>query len=385
MNRMTKRVLTLAIMLIALVALPVAAMAVVNVSTANELVEVMNKINSHEGDLIINIEKNIDVTGMAWSTKINGYGNGTKKITINGNGHTISGMTNPLIDGTWAGKSELEINNLTIADSNIVQDPNDEKGDVGVGAFIGSPQASVSIKLNNCHVKDSTVKGGHFTGGLIGWAAGYSGNDGPVFMPVDMENCSVTGSTIEGKGSVGGLIGHATADSWTKVTMKNCSVQSNVITSTGSSRIKAGDLLGTVGVAGQEKTVNDTACTGGVYVENFTADSNDVTSDNTKIKRIFGRFGNENGVLTVKGSNIYDEEAVDTGWDSNSDKGKLVIDGQVNQPVIPSDPSAPAATPVPSTDDLPQTGDESNLALFALLLAMSAMGMLAISRRRSSN
>jgi len=252
-----------------------------------------------EGNVTVEILEDIVLTSVDWNP-VTVSAPKYPVVTVNGNGKTITGLNDMLFAGTWAGGSGLIINDLTIADSAIVNDKDDAKGTVGVGAFIGFPQASATVTLNNCHLVDSSVEGGHWTGGLIGYAAGYEGNDGPVFMNLTIKDCSVTGSTIIGKGSAGGVIGHATGNAWTQVTIADTTVSGNTVTSTGSSANKAGAVIGTIGAAGQATTVNGVEKTGGVSVA-ATVSDNDVTSDNTKITTIYGRQGTGTGMLYVTG------------------------------------------------------------------------------------
>ena len=200
------------------------------------------------------------------------------------------------------------INDLTIADSNIVNDKDDTAGTVGVGAFIGYPQASETITLNNCHLINSTVEGGHWTGGLIGMAGGYNGNDGPVFMNLTITGCSVKDSVITGKGSVGGLMGHASCAAWTKVVVENTVVSGNTVASTGSSNEKAGAVFGTVGAAGQETTADGETKVGGQFVA-ATVKNNTVTSNGTTITTIYGRQGTPTGKLELTGGS-YDHKPI---------------------------------------------------------------------------
>jgi len=251
------------------------------------------------GNVTVEILSDIDLTGTAWNP-VTVSASGYPFVTVNGNNKTIKGLNDMLFAGTWAGKSGLVINDLTIADSTIVNDENDSKGTVGVGAFIGYPQASETITLNNCHLKNSTVKGGHWTGGLIGMAGGYSGNDGPVFMTLTIDGCSVTDSTITGKGSAGGIIGHGSCSAWTDVIIVNSTVSDNTITSTGSSNNKAGSVMGTIGAAGQPTTVNGVTKTGGMSVSVTTA-GNTVKSADKVITTIYGRQGTETGLLEIAG------------------------------------------------------------------------------------
>ena len=251
------------------------------------------------GEIVVEIHADVDLTGTDWNP-VTVSAPGYPCVTVNGNGHTISGLNDMLFAGTWAGKSGLIINDLTIADSDIQNDVNDTKGTVGVGAFIGYPQASSVITLNNCHLVDSKVSGGHWTGGLIGMAGGYNGNDGPVFMNLTINGCSVVGNTITGKGSVGGVIGHGSCAAWTNVVISDTVVRDNIIISTGDSNVKAGSIMGTIGAAGQPTTANGVTLTGGMSVE-ATVSGNSVTSNGTVITTIYGRQGSSTGLLEIVG------------------------------------------------------------------------------------
>ena len=286
---------------------------------------------SSNGDVIVDIQNDIVLSEEWNSPSVRGdTENHLGVVTVNGNNHTISGLTKPLFSGTWAGNSGLIINNLTIKDSTIVDDEEDEEDTslkVGVGAFIGYPQASATITLNGCHLAQSTVQGGHWTGGLIGIAGGYSGTDGPVFMNLNIENCSIVNSQIKGKGSVGGVIGHAACDDWTMVSISNTTISKNTIISMGTSTEKAGTVMGTVGAAGTEKTVNDTAKTGGVKVK-VTETGNNVSSNNASIKTVYGRQGDTTGKLTITGGE-YDNPPINSGdtWATLAENFKICKSG----------------------------------------------------------
>lgn len=255
-------------------------------------------------DLTLDITADVTVPkGETWTPiSVDGsQGNGT--LTINGNGHKIVGLNAPLVANTWAGKSNCIIKGLTLENANIVVDENDANGNVGVGAFIGQPCASQIITLENCNLVNSTVKGGHWAGGLIGVSGGYNGTDGPVFENVTIKNCSVTGSTIESKGSVGTIIGHAAWDSATRVDITGCTVTGNTVKSTGNSNDKAGSLMGTVGCAGSNQVNSDLEphAEPGVFVTNCTVNDNNVTSNTTTITEVYGRQGSTGGKLVVDG------------------------------------------------------------------------------------
>lgn len=273
------------------------------------------KVNSYEtlkaaisalgnNSLTLDIDGDITVPeGETWKPiSVDGsQGNGT--LTINGNGHKIVGLNAPLVANTWAGKSNCIIKGLTLENANIVVDENDANENVGVGAFIGQPCASQIITLENCNLVNSTVKGGHWAGGLIGVSGGYNGTDGPVFENVTIKNCSVTSSTIESKGSVGAIIGHAAWDNATRVDITGCTVTGNTVKSTGSSNEKAGSLMGTVGCAGSNLVNSDLEphAEPGVFVTNCTVNDNNVTSNTTTITEVYGRQGSTGGKLVVDG------------------------------------------------------------------------------------
>ena len=237
---------------------------------------------------------------------LDSYSNPMRELRFKGNNHTIKGLAEPLFANSWAGGAKVYISDLTIDESSIVVDKDDTKGTVGVGAFIGWPQASSVIDLTNCHVKNSTIEGGHWTGGLFGIAAGYAGNDGPVFEEVTVTNCSVENCTIQGKGSAGAFMGHGAASDWTKVTANGCTFKNNQINGAGSN--KTGVVLGTIGAAGQEKTVNGVSHTGGIYINNATVEGNTaISGGTTEVTRWAGRIGSKGGRLYKDGVDITQE------------------------------------------------------------------------------
>ena len=260
------------------------------------------------GNVTVTILADVDLTDVDWNP-VTVSAPGYPVVTVEGGNHTITGLNDMLFHSTWAGGSGLIIKDLTIAESAIVNDKDDAAGTVGVGAFIGYPQASATITLENCHLKNSSVEGGHWTGGLIGMAGGYNGEDGPVFMNLTIKGCSVTGSTITGKGSVGGVIGHGSCAAWTNVVIEETTVSGNTITSTGSSNVKAGAIMGTIGAAGQPTTANGETKTGGASVS-ATVAGNTVTSNGTEITTIYGRQGTSTGQLYVAGGS-YDNYPIE--------------------------------------------------------------------------
>jgi len=299
------------------------------------LQEALNAAAAGTGNVTVDILADINLTNVDWNP-VTVSAPGYPVVTVNGNNKTITGLNDMLFAGTWAGGSGLIINDLTIKDSTIVNDENDEKGTVGVGAFIGYPQASATITLKNCHLVNSTVKGGHWTGGLIGMAGGYNGNDGPVFMDLTITGCSVTGSTITGKGSAGGIIGHGSCAAWTNVVITDTTVSGNTITSTGSSTNKAGAVMGTIGAAGQSTTAAGETKTGGASVA-ATVSGNTVTSGGTTITTIYGRQGTETGMLYISGG-TYDKYPIEenVAYAKPIDGHEIVMNDDGTYGVVPA-------------------------------------------------
>ena len=265
----------------------------IKIGEAADFVAAMRDINNYQ-NFTIELERDIDMADMPWdSTIINGDSSALDcTITIDGDNNTIYGLTNMLISKAHLGGTSIVIKDLIIDQANIVVDAEDANEDVAVGAFVGKLGGGIkNVTIDNCHLINSRVEGGHWTGGIYGIASGYSQANSPVFMDILINDCSVKGNLITGKGSVGAIAGHATAAVWTKVVVEDSSVINNEISSTGDSAIKAGIVMGTVGSAGDPYTaVNGITKTGGSFVNNITYSQNDVYSHGTKIDRIYGRL-----------------------------------------------------------------------------------------------
>ena len=267
------------------------------VATAAELQAILNNFtDSGAGNGIVEITNDIVLAeGETWTpVYVNGY-TGAGVITINGNGHTISGLNDTLLAGGYAGKSGIVINDLTIANANITS-----SNDQGYGAFINCVDSMPKIELNNCHLKDSTITDtlGARVGGLIGWTAGYNNpNDGPVDTYITVTNCSVTGCNITASGSVGAIIGHAGSNPATYHTITNCNVSNNTLTSTDARGWRVGAIVGTANV-------------GEVTITNCTSHGNTLSQTGKTApagqSELYGRFVPQNGSgkLTIDGVEI---------------------------------------------------------------------------------
>jgi len=276
----------------------------IEINDAADFVAAMRDINNFE-NFTIKLQKDIDMADMPWNSAIvDGSVSATDcTITINGNNKTIYGLSNMLISNAGDGRVNLEIKNLTISQANIAVDVNNVNSNIAVGAFVGNIGAGVNeVTFSNCHLENSLVNGGNWTGGIFGIAAGSSEVGNAEFVDVLVSECSVRGSLISGKGIVGGIAGQSTADVWTKVEINSSSVVNNEIKSLSASNVNAGVAIGSVGVAGDEITVDSVAKTGGTYINNFEYSYNDVYSNGTLVSRIYGDLAD--GKLYINGALI---------------------------------------------------------------------------------
>lgn len=200
------------------------------------------------GNNVIEIGKDIVLKeGETWvPVKVDGY-HGAGVVTVQGNGHKISGLNAPLFAGGFAGNSGIVVKDLTLDGVKI----NDATSTQGIGAFVCNVDSMPKIELDNCHLTNSEMisTGGARVGGLIGWTSGYNNlNDGPVDTYIKITKCSVERCKISAKGSVGGIIGHAGSNPATYHTISDCSVKNCDLTSTDDGDWRVGVVVGTANV-----------------------------------------------------------------------------------------------------------------------------------------
>ena len=269
---------------------------VVSVGTKEELEAALTSFAAAgAGDNVINLTQDFEIkNGETWtSASINGY-QGAGVITINGNGHTITGLNAPLLAGGFAGESGVIINDLTLDKVNI----KDENNSLGVGAFIGCIDSMPKIELNHCKLTNSiiTSTGGARVGGLIGWTAGYNNpNNGPVNTYITIKNCSVEDCKIKADGSVGAIIGHAGNNPATYHTIEDCTVSNTELTSTNDGGWRVGVVVGTANVG--EVTITGTTSSGNTLTQiGKTAPAG---------HELYGRFvPGDTGKLTIDGAAV---------------------------------------------------------------------------------
>lgn len=169
--------------------------------------------------------------------------------TLNGAGHTIYGLTRPLI--TTVGNIKLTIKDLTISGANIKSN-RDQANGLGTAAFIGyvDCESGNVITLENCKLVDSHVEGTEAdvrTAGLIGHVQGSISTEPGQGGTVSIKNCVVNNCTIKSVDSASAIINNTYA----ATTIDNCQVIGNTtITSTevrdGEGRAHTAVLVGSV-------------------------------------------------------------------------------------------------------------------------------------------
>ena len=250
------------------------------------------------GDHTIQINGDLDMTGMDWTPiNVDGY-NGADIVTVEGNGATIKGLDGALFAGGFAGGSGIVIKDLTIEGAHMIADNTQ-----GYGAFVNCADSMDEITLINCHLKNSTIitpndgAAESRIGGLVGWTAGYNKqNDGPVDSYITIQNCSVTGCTIKGAGSIGGICGHAGANAATFTKIENCTVTGNTLVSTDDGDWRVGAIVG---------TANNGQC----EIKNVTVSGNTISQIGKTAEvyqsELYGRFVPAGtGTLTINGTAV---------------------------------------------------------------------------------
>ncbi|MBQ7355184.1 MAG: hypothetical protein IJW62_06680 [Clostridia bacterium] len=378
-----------------------------SIKTADELnayVATINKFTAETENIThpanVYIDADIDMTGKEWTPIKRFVG------TIHGNGHTISGLTYITdivsadvallvckLSNLWDGKpvENGTILDLTIKNSLLVA-PKVEWN--AVGAFAGNMDRGV---VKNCHLVDSTIIGGDWTGGILGRSSGSStigGNDSPV------ENCSVKNSTIIAKNTptnankaVGAIVG--TNDSGSKVILGDYVLENVVIMCDESWGLK-GNTIGAVCTdAGCEPSVGANAKETNVKIVN-TADAAVTASDaewkgEGTAKITVSTTDNSITAVKVNGevikSSYYTvketEEKVTVitlkeSYLKSLESGSYTVSVESYEGNVEATVSVSNEAPV----DPPQTGDA--ILFIALLATLSLAGVVLATKKRAS-
>ena len=149
-----------------------------------------------------------------------GYSERSNNIVIDGNNHTVSGLS---FSGYYAGFLGYSYGSVTI--KNITFDNMTVNGFGRIGGLIGIAKGTVN--LENVHITNSTITGteDNPTGGFIGLSSKASGY---------IKNCSIENTTINGASSedVGGFVGKISSTDGKHIVLSDNESLNNVITGT---------------------------------------------------------------------------------------------------------------------------------------------------------
>lgn len=216
---------------------------VTNVATEAELTAAIAKNTAG-----VSIRLTEDITLSSDWTPISFGFYGTYKniqsLTIDGNGHTISGLTSALVEKV-SGNCTLTIKNLTVKDAAISN--SSYTNGMGNGILVGYVENG-SVTLDNCHVADSSVTESKVAAAaLIGYISGGT--------KIEIKDCTVKNTVVNGVNAAG-FVGYAQQ---ANITVSGCKVIGS--TFTGEKVEKQGAYFGTVNVDATANVSNTTADT----------------------------------------------------------------------------------------------------------------------------
>ena len=272
------------------------------VYNADGLMNIAELVNGGKTDINITLDKNIDLTGKAWTPIGTDYDN-SYKGTFDGGGHTITGLTFTTND-EYAGLFGWLNRAGTV--KNVVMEGVQITSNQIYGGSIGGVVGYGWGTIENCSVSGS-VSGTVYVGGVVGVQIGGS-----------ITGCS-SSATVKGTVDVGGVAGQTNSSA----TMTACYATGNVtleiapinnidvggaVGFNGGSRILACYATGNVTSTGSS-TVN-------VYIGGFCGyNSTTVTAcywKNNKEQGIgYNKVGTDTEVTKVDGTDVTWQKAVD--------------------------------------------------------------------------
>ena len=194
------------------------------VYNANGLMNVAELVNGGKTDINITLDKNIDLTGKAWTPIGTDYDN-SYKGTFDGGGHTITGLTFTTND-EFAGLFGWLNRAGTV--KNVVMEGVQITSNQIYGGSIGGVVGSSWGTIENCSVSGS-VSGTVYVGGVVGVQIGGS-----------ITGCS-SSATVKGTVDVGGVAGQTNSSA----TLTACYATGNVIIEMAPNKnIAGGSLVG---------------------------------------------------------------------------------------------------------------------------------------------
>lgn len=227
---------------------------VLEIGTYDQLVNFRNKVNagaSYSG-MTVNLTADIDISERAWTPIGAAYRDTTSpnfhvfQGTFDGNGHTISGLTNTgfkiasafkgsnkttpagygeYVFGLFGSVYNATIENIVMANVNIDLACDEKEKVVGdsVGAIVGfaAGDKATGVTIEKCEVLSGSIVGYDAVAGIVGRS--YSGK-------ITIENCK-NAATVTAIRRAGGILGY-TNTSYIKeggsATITNCTNSGNV-------------------------------------------------------------------------------------------------------------------------------------------------------------
>ena len=194
------------------------------VYNADGLMNIAELVNGGKTDINITLDKNIDLTGKAWTPIGTDYDN-SYKGTFDGGGHTITGLTFTTND-EFAGLFGWLNRAGTV--KNVVMEGVQITSNQIYGGSIGGVVGSSWGTIENCSVSGS-VSGTVYVGGVVGVQIGGS-----------ITGCS-SSATVKGTVDVGGVAGQTNSSA----TLTACYATGNVIIEIDPKKnIAGGSLVG---------------------------------------------------------------------------------------------------------------------------------------------
>ena len=194
------------------------------VYNADGLMNIAELVNGGKTDINITLDKNIDLTGKAWTPIGTDYDN-SYKGTFDGGGHTITGLTFTTND-EFAGLFGWLNRAGTV--KNVVMEGVQITSHQIYGGSIGGVVGSGWGTIENCSVSGS-VSGTVYVGGVVGVQIGGS-----------ITGCS-SSATVKGTVDVGGVAGQTNSSA----TLTACYATGNVIIEINPKKnIAGGSLVG---------------------------------------------------------------------------------------------------------------------------------------------
>ena len=194
------------------------------VYNADGLMNVAELVNGGKTDINITLDKNIDLTGKAWTPIGTDYDN-SYKGTFDGGGHTITGLTFTTND-EFAGLFGWLNRAGTV--KNVVMEGVQITSNQIYGGSIGGVVGYSWGTIENCSVSGS-VSGTVYVGGVVGAQIGGS-----------ITGCS-SSATVKGTVDVGGVAGQTNSSA----TLTACYATGNVIIEINPKKnIAGGSLVG---------------------------------------------------------------------------------------------------------------------------------------------